>query len=136
MTQTQKTLLAAGIVLLLVGLAASFSAPLLPSGGESIATCVIVYESADNTVANAKVEAAVHAWCKQHGVAYRLVDPQDQDQTGKTPADEVPWLAKAKGKTWPYWILAGPKGSVVREATLPKTDTEALTILAKYVGGK
>ena len=142
MTKTQKTLLAVGIALLLVGLVARFGIPLLPSPGgefsstEPIAAVVIVYESADNTVAQAKTEAAVHAFCKTHSLAYRLVDKDDQDKDGNTPADEAPYIAKAQGKTLPQWFLIGPKGGLVSQTALPKSDTEATATLAKHTGGK
>ena len=141
MNTQSKWIPAAGVVLVLFGIASHFSVPLIPGTGggvestEAIAAVVIVYESADNTVAQAKTEAAIHAFCKVHSLAYRLVDQNDVDQSGQTPADEAAWIAKAAGKTLPQWLLIGPKGGLVSQAGLPKTDVEATAALLKHTGG-
>src|SRR5512143_1456158 len=74
------------------------------------------------------------AYLRERGWRWRIADRDAVDATGRPPADLVPYLNRARGKTLPWAILVGEDGKARYEGTLPATPAELLSALRK-VGG-
>ena len=115
MTKTQKTLLAVGIVLLLVGLVARFGISLLPdSGGEfsngPFSVCIVERETDRTALSDAQLAvidglAFRKAITGSGGTFIGCVDVAALGPGKKPAVSLVPWLKAAEGATPPVLLV-------------------------------
>lgn len=67
---------------------------------------------------------ALRADCRAAGIAFHVVDPQEADRDGNTPADLKAAIAKAESKGLPRLILVGTRGGLT-DYVLPENEAAA-----------
>lgn len=71
---------------------------------------------------------------KDKGHKWRVVDQNVTGQDGKPPADVVPFLKAATGKTLPQLFLVDEKGKTRFSGDMPSNPTELGKLLIQYGG--
>lgn len=99
---------------------------------------VVVEETADATQARGKFlsDPALASYLKGKGWKVRIADQNVVDAQGKPPADLLPYLNRARGRSLPQMYLVDQEGAVRIEGSVPATPADLLALLKTAAGDK
>lgn len=80
------------------------------------------------------MDPTLAARMKERGHKFRVVDKDVKGANDQPPADLVPYLKRASGKSFPQFFLVSPDGTLLHEGDLPKSPADLIAVMQK-VGG-